>query len=404
MKRGFFILTGLAAAVSCGLTEVGVGDSTVDEGIWIRPDTGSSAAERAPACLMTAFDYPDGYDWRSADAESARCNLVLLEGGSPLMRIPVGSGYEVSHDADRHRIIDGHLYTDYTSGDEIVVRKDGALLFRYKADERIVGMTVENGNVYTLGIPASGTGFAYRRNGVIQLAKHSGYAFERLVKDVDDICFAYCSQIVTESETRDEYYMVRDGVERLISMPEGCDRVWDIAPHEGSTCVLASSVLKRTSYLITGDAVRRIDMPSSSEMLSCRFLTGGKSICMEGLYGTLDGRQVSALWMDADEYRRFDDGLSISAARADETGIDCVLNPTSEAGGGMIFRSGKAYAMPSGYSCMGVNPMAVLDGALHVGLSSLKGGRPLVWKDGALDTLDINGYICTAAVSIPENL
>lgn len=401
MKRRLFILTGLAAVVSCDLTEVGVGNSTVDEGIWIRPGTGSSDADHAPSCLMTAFDYPDGYDWRSADAESVRCNLVLLEDGSPLMRIPVGSGYEISHDADRHRIIDGHLYTDYTSGDEIVIKKDGSVLFRYKSDERISDMVVENGNVYTLGIPASGEGFAYRKNGVTQLAKHSGYAFERLVKDVDEICFAYCSRVVTESEIRDEYYMVRDGVERQIPMPEGCDKVWDIAPHEGSTCVLASSVLKRTSYLITGDAVRRIDMPSSSEMLSCRFLTGGKSICVEGLYGTIDGRHVCALWMDADEYRRFDGGLSISAACADEAGINCVLNPTSETGGGMIFRSGKAYAMPSGYSCMGVEPMAVLDGVLYVGLSSLKGDRPLVWKDGAVDTLDINGYICSAAVLNP---
>lgn len=401
MKRRLFILTGLAAVVSCGLTEVGVGNSTVDEGIWIRPDAGLSDAQDATSCLMTVFDYPDGYDWRSADAESARCNLLLLEDGSPLMRIPVGSGYEVSHDADRHRIIDGHLYTDYTSGDEIVVRKDGSQLFRYKADERIVGMVVKNGNVYTLGIPASGEGFAYRKNGVTQLAKHSGYAFERLVEDVDDICFAYCSRIVAESEVRDVYYMVRDGVERQVTVPSGCDKVWDIISHEGETCIIAVSSLNRVAYLVKGDSVRRIDMPYSSEMLSCRFLTAGKSVCMEGLYSNLDGSIVNALWMDADEYGLFEGKLSISAVCSDDTGISCVLNPESEAGGGMIFKSGKAYQMPSGYICMGVNPIAVLDGVLHVGLSSLKGDRPLVWKDGAVDTLDINGYICTAAVLNP---
>jgi len=35
----------------------------------------------------------------------------------------------------------------------------------------------------------------------------------------------------------------------------------------------------------------------------------------------------------------------------------------------------------------------MVNGILHVGLSSVENGFPVVWKDAALDTLRINGYI-----------
>jgi hypothetical protein len=51
------------------------------------------------------------------------------------------------------------------------------------------------------------------------------------------------------------------------------------------------------------------------------------------------------------------------------------------------------YTMPGGYSCMGNEAIAMVNGILHVGLSSTTGERPVLWKDGQLDTLKINGYI-----------
>lgn len=42
--------------------------------------------------------------------------------------------------------------------------------------------------------------------------------------------------------------------------------------------------------------------------------------------------------------------------------------------------------------------MSMVDGILHVGLSSLKGGRPVIWKDGNIHELKINGFICSLTV------
>ena len=48
---------------------------------------------------------------------------------------------------------------------------------------------------------------------------------------------------------------------------------------------------------------------------------------------------------------------------------------------------------------MGNNPIAMVEGILYVGLSSLQGGKPLVWKDGKMEEIDINGCICTLSVN-----
>ena len=49
--------------------------------------------------------------------------------------------------------------------------------------------------------------------------------------------------------------------------------------------------------------------------------------------------------------------------------------------------------MPEGYSVIGAGSIRVIDGILHVGLSSLNGRKPVVWKDGQIDSLNVNGFI-----------
>jgi hypothetical protein len=43
--------------------------------------------------------------------------------------------------------------------------------------------------------------------------------------------------------------------------------------------------------------------------------------------------------------------------------------------------------------------MAVINGIMHVGMSSLTGERPLLWRDGQIDTLSLNGYISHISVN-----
>lgn len=64
----------------------------------------------------------------------------------------------------------------------------------------------------------------------------------------------------------------------------------------------------------------------------------------------------------------------------------------------MIARYGELSQVPLGYQVMGSCPIAIVDGILHVGLTSLTEGRPAVWKDGEVHPLDFNGFISTITV------
>ena len=41
------------------------------------------------------------------------------------MKLPVGEEYHISPDPDMHRVIEGHLYTDYSTDKETIIKKDG---------------------------------------------------------------------------------------------------------------------------------------------------------------------------------------------------------------------------------------------------------------------------------------
>ena len=176
MKRIYFgVLTAMMSAVSsCGIHEIGgEGGDSSSGSIWGGPVAGQSGTGvLKPVCYMTALDYQKGYDWRSDQArESVRCSLVVYADGVPIMKIPVGDAYQTSSDPDMHRIIGGHLYTDYSTDTETIIKRNGQELFRYRAREVLCGMKVIDNDVYTLGQSRDGDGFSYRKNGVVMVER-----------------------------------------------------------------------------------------------------------------------------------------------------------------------------------------------------------------------------------------
>ena len=154
-------------AVSCGLSEIGgEGPTGTDGGIWggpVEENNGEGILQQI--CYMTALDYQNGYDWRADTArESVKCSLIVYADGKQIMKVPVGEEYETGADVDMHRIAGGHLYTDYSTSEETIIKRDGRLLFRYPGPEAIHGMCVSGDDVYTLGQSRNGEGFSFRKN------------------------------------------------------------------------------------------------------------------------------------------------------------------------------------------------------------------------------------------------
>lgn len=379
---------------SCDLTEVG-GTQSSREDIWKNPTFSKDSTSRERVrCFITGLDYPDGYDWR-ADPEKGvvKCSLVVFCDGIPVMKVPVGKEYEVSPDPDMHRIIDGDLYTDYSTSDETVIKKNGKELFRYGGREMILGMTVSKGSIYTLGQPRNGEGFTYRKDGVPIIERRQGFAFPRLQSDQDSISFAFSEPIYSPEGNIERYYHVMNGKIVQAAIREDIKTVWDIILHENSICCLASLTGVSSPVLIRDGNMTAMETDQGTKILGCRLIPAGHSMGIEAICSN-KLLYSSGIWMDGKKYRTFSSGMTVSGICAWNDGVCCVLN-NGVSGRGVIFRCGDTFSVPTGYTMMGDNPIDMVNGILTIGLSSVTGGQPIIWKDGETQKLDINGPICT---------
>ena len=394
MRKDWWMM-GLAAltVLSCSMEGVSRRPEGNREDVWQGPGMNVGSKE---VCYITCFDYPDGYDWRTDPQKgSVKCSLVVFADGLPMMKVPVGDTCQVSPDPDRHRIIDGHLYTDYCTGTEMVIKRDGKTILRYPGCENICGMLVKDDSLYTLGHQNQGEGFVYRRNGRVILERPSGGTFGRLHCDAGHICFAFTEPIISEKETFERYYHCMEEDVTQTALRDDIKKVWDIISYNGEVCYIASLKGVEKPVLFLGGAMNAMVMPEGAEPLSFRMMAGEDHLFWEGLFIASDNTVASALWFSPERCIAFEEGMVANSCFVSGDGICCAFNPAAL--GGVIYRAGEEFAMPAGYAAMGPCCGAMVNGILHVGLSSLDGGCPKVWKDGKLDPLDICGYIASVS-------
>jgi hypothetical protein len=96
------------------------------------------------------------------------------------------------------------------------------------------------------------------------------------------------------------------------------------------------------------------------------------------------------LWTGRNEWTMYRIGRTLSSVHVDGGGCNAAINPMPGRDG-IIFKGKAAFAMPPGYGVCSKECMVCKDSILYAGLSSGGDGPPLIWKDGALDTLRING-------------
>jgi len=399
MKGSLEVLALLIILSGCGLEEIGRRPEGSRNDIWTGPgmNVGKEDVEKT-ITYVTAVDYPDGYDWRSdCEKGSVKCSLVVYADGLPMMKIPVGDTYEISSDPDMHRVADGHLYTDYCTDTETVIKKDGRLLFRYQGREMIIGMLVRDGDVYTLGQSRDGEGFSYRKNGEILLQRLNGYAFDRLYHDRDSICFSFCEPIHSNDKIIERYYHVVNGKASQTAVREDVRKVWDILSVGGKVCYVASVVGVDSPVLFSDDSMLALDMHSPVEMLTCRIFCVGEDLWVEGLFAGVGLPMTGGVWHGSEIHHIFNPGNTISSICEADGDICCVFNSIMSTGRGKIYRCGEIFEIPEPYFSIGNGTVKMVDGILNVGLSSSTGGKPVIWKDAVLDTLDVHGFIATVS-------
>ena len=391
-----FLMACLLSVVSCGVSEIG--DFTKDEanGIWTGPPAGGPASSRSTT-YVTAFDYPEGYDWRyNPEKGEVKCSLVVFTNGKPTLKVPVGNEYCVSDDPDMHRMIDGHLYTDYPTEDQTIIKRDGKPYMIYEGRESILDMVVREDDLYTLGHRRNGKGFSLRVNGSVVMERESGYTFGKLSVVDSSVCFAFVEQIVTSGERRERYYCYMNGNVVQTALREDVKKVWDIHFHLGKVKALATLTGISDPVILSDSGIYTLPLPYGSSVVSGRIFSVGEQLGAEIILSSKAGLS-SALWLDSKLYHSFGNFQTVSSIWTGGEGVACVLNSRSSSSSGKVFRMGESYILPLGLSSQGAAAINMADGILTVGLSSVNGSRPVLWKDGEMEELDVNGYICTVS-------
>jgi hypothetical protein len=393
----------LACVMSCGLKEIDSGQNA-GNGIWTGPGNVVVGNDSVPEGMRTVYytvgvDYQDGCDWRADDGKgSVRCSLVVYADGIPLIKVPVGDEYEIGADPDMHRIIGGSLYTDYSTPDETVIKKNGETLFRYSGREMIIGMAVLDGDVYTLGQSRQGKGFAFRRDGDILFESSSGHLFPHLQRCEDGFSFAFYEPGESEGTTVQRYYHYSGGEVCEIVVQQGVDKVWDVMFNGQEICCLASMTGVSVPVLVRGDLVSPMEVKGRAEVVSCRFISSGDGLSIEGVMSQAGKKLYSSIWNGPQLSETFHQGCTAAAVCARDEHTACVLNGNTNFSGGTIYFDGKSYDMPEGYMSMGGNSMVIMEGSLYVGLTSKNGGYPVVWSEEKIKPLKINGFISHMSV------
>ena len=183
------------------------------------------------------------------------------------------------------------------------------------------------------------------------------------------LAFAFYDTIHSSEGDICRYYIVTDGKVSQVAVRDDLKVVWDILACGSEPLYLASLTGVAAPVLFSGDRMMTLPLPSNAILLSASLFYESDMICAEILYSV--GRDIYPL----------------------DRGVCSVANPLSAEGSAIIYRSGDQYSAPQGYACLGSDAVSMVNGILHVGLSSTEGDRPLLWKDAQTDTLNVNGYI-----------
>lgn len=387
--RIYVLIVCAAVLAACGLEEMGSGQYAGQEGIWHGPSYGKNMSGTV---YTVGLDYPEGYDWRTdADKGQVKCSLVLFADGTPVLKVPVGNGYEVSSDQSCHRVRNGHLYTDYTDGKTTVLKRDGKEIARYDGSEEFLCFEVFNGRIHTLSRRKGSGGFVYRVDGNLVLERQEANPYLHMTEHADSVRFCFRQTQKTATGYEERYYESVSGTVRQIGTATDSLRIHDMKMIDGAQYSIAEIQGKKPVIMHDGKEDYAAYLIRQN-VVSCSFCDSeGLCVNVRCRYSG-SNTMTDILWTGGNEWIMYRMGQTLSAVHADADGTNAVINP-SDGKDGMIFSGRTAYLIPHGYRVYSKDCMTRRDSALYVGLSSGADAPAVVWKNGVLDTLKINGPI-----------
>lgn len=224
------------------------------------PDTGGQ-----PSIYSIAVEYPPDYNWRlDSLAGKVETCVVCYADSVEFLRINTKTSGITGIDADMHRMVQGHLYSDFTDDNgQTIVSRDGVELFRYSGREMVCGLEVRDTSVFTLCCPRNGEGWTYRHNGKIIMSSDRGTLQSGLYEDRGQLCFSYTEPLAAGRQRVGRHYFVSDGKDSLLLLPADVSTVLSIRRFDGKINYL--STLRNIKGLVWQQGNRALFAQRSSE-------------------------------------------------------------------------------------------------------------------------------------------
>lgn len=391
------------AAASCGTVEL---ERTSGAAGVLPADTlQQEAAGKEKYLYVTGIEYPDGYDWHSDSGYGhVACTLFLMKGGERILELPVEDESFISSDHDMHRCVGGHLYTDYSTDAGTVISKDGVEMFRYPDREMICGMMVDGDDIYTLGVPRTGDGWTYRKNGMILMVKASGHPMTDLREDRGKLWFAYAEPIAYDGGVRYRCYLAVDGTASPVGVAEDMEAVDDVLLYDGTLYYTARAEGISGHLVYVGGNIHEVDKGIADETLDCRvYYDGGSCIYVSGKKCFDSSGRYDTLWKNFKYMFSYADNR-VAAYYIDGDFINYILLTQDSSGRDRmaVFRNDILVGMGDyeyDHTFLGSQCSCSEDGHMYVALHPVQPGvRPAILLDDEVKEYDFNGYFTSVSV------
>lgn len=343
---------------------------SVTTGEWLASEGEIRGMAWDTSVFFCSVEVPSGVDWLSDSAYfSQRGRVCLYRNYEKILDLPTGAVNRVSYAADKHHIIGGSLYSEYSDREVTVIKRNGETVLSYEGPELLKGILPEGDDIFTLGQnPVSGKIF-YRKNGTCLMELGSGFVTGgfscsgygengALYADGSLVCFGF----VSEESTSQTGYIIRNGeMERVCS---------------GSRILDLRSVGGESEYVLYGSG--------SPRWRNAAFYIKGREVYVGGL--TYEG-QMSVVF-----------GERIVANGPKES----VIYPASS---GWTFVSELSARSFGDYSLLNSSCACATAGKTWMALTPRNTSiPPAIAEGGKIRKLDFNGFLAGISVKVSRSI
>ena len=360
--------------------------------------------------LVTGVEFPEDYDWRRDTAYgTVDCKIVMFKNNERILTVPAGESDPACADPDMHWIMDGSLFTEYSSPEETILTRDGKKLFSYPGRELVCGMVNGEDGLWILGQDRDGKGFTLRKDGKEVLRSESGIVTGRmdspllptgaLYRDGNRLCFAWKTVEIVGVAKKTDWHLYCDGVVTDFPYSQPANEIFDLRMADG---VLYKAEARRASgrlSLIVGDTGYDLYDSAPFIPLGCRIIPLEGGIMVTADLISEKGKKYSCLRdMQGLKTKVNGDSVVFSISGEKIASVGCEEDGTVNMVNGL---PGRLY--PGKYTrFMSPFCLCTARGSVYLALTSDRGKPFILCEDGKKE-VDINGYLTSVSVTIKES-